>query len=197
MIDTAQWRVSIGLWYCHQIPCTTKKGTTTDILGWVESLLSGDESGGNLTFSLVLFLLLLLILSGDIELNPGPRTGNHKNLYIIKYEHHTDIDKPNPSELFRVHSADLTGIITPILTTVTNVLYAKGLIPLETKTNILSITGEDDYKKSSKLVGVLQRQLQAHRDPQQYLVNICHVLRDDQNEGLKEVATFILQQLGK
>ena len=77
MIDTTQWRACIGLWYCHQIPYTTKKGTTTDISGWVESLWSGDEGGGNLTFSLVLFLLLLLILSGDIELNPGPKTGKH------------------------------------------------------------------------------------------------------------------------
>ena len=67
MIDTTQWRASIGLWYCHQISYTTKKGTTTDISGWVESLWSGDEGGGNLTFSLVLFYLLL-ILSGDIEL---------------------------------------------------------------------------------------------------------------------------------
>ena len=62
---------------------------------------------------------------------------------------------------------------------------------------MLSITGEDDYKKSSKLVGVLQRQLQAYSDPHQYLVNICHVLRDEQHEGLKDIATFILQQLGK
>ena len=30
MIDTSQWRVSIGLWYCPQIPYTTKNGTTTD-----------------------------------------------------------------------------------------------------------------------------------------------------------------------
>ena len=60
----------------------------------------------------------------------------------------------------------------------------------------MSITG-DDYKKSSKLVGVLQRQLQAHGDPHQYLVNICHVLRDEQYDGLKEIATFILQQLGE
>ena len=84
MIDISQWRVSVGLWYCHQIPYTAKKeSATTDISRWVESLWSGDEGGGNLTFSLVLFLLFLLILSGDIELNPGPITGKH---YII-HEH--------------------------------------------------------------------------------------------------------------
>ena len=78
MINSNQWRVSIGLWYCHQMSCGTKKGTTTDISRWVESLLSGgsgNEGCSNLTFFLVLFLLLLLILSGDIELNPGPKTG--------------------------------------------------------------------------------------------------------------------------
>ena len=80
MIDASQWRVSIGLWYCHQISNNTKKGTTTDIIQWVESIWSrgsGDEDGSNFTFSLVLFLLLLLILSGDIELNPGPKTGKY------------------------------------------------------------------------------------------------------------------------
>ena len=78
MIDTSQWRASIGLWYCHQIPYTKAKKTpfTTDTPGWMKLLLtSGDEGGGTLIFSLVLFLLLLLILSGDIELNPGPKTG--------------------------------------------------------------------------------------------------------------------------
>ena len=83
MIDTTQWRISIGSWYCHQISYTTKKGTTTDISGWVESLWyggSGEKGSGNLTFSLVLLLLLLLVLSGDIELNPGPKTGKHWNI---------------------------------------------------------------------------------------------------------------------
>ena len=75
MIDISQWRACIGLWYCHQIPYTTKKtASTTDTgtHGWIKS--PGDEGGGTLIFSLILFLLLL-ILSGDIELNPGPKTG--------------------------------------------------------------------------------------------------------------------------
>ena len=79
MINICQWRATIGLWCYHQMPYTTKKGITTDISEWMESLWSGgpvDEGSGNLTFSLVLFLLLL-ILSGDIELNPGPITGKH------------------------------------------------------------------------------------------------------------------------
>ena len=85
MIDTTQWRGSIGLWYCHQISCTTKKGTTTDVSGWVESIWSrglGNGGGGNLAFSPVLFLLLLLTLSGDIELNPGPKTSSKFDSYM-------------------------------------------------------------------------------------------------------------------
>ena len=102
MIDINQWRVSIGLWYCHQIPYTTKKGITSDILGCVESLLlsggSGDEGGGNL-ISLVLFCLLL-ILSGDIELNPGPKTGKQQ----LKLLHHSKSNWINIIQVIILHA---------------------------------------------------------------------------------------------
>ena len=84
MIDLSQWRVCIGIWHCYQIPAATKSlphGTAMDTC--VESLWSrelGNDSSDNLTFSLVLFFLLLLILSGDVELNPGPKTGKHYNI---------------------------------------------------------------------------------------------------------------------
>ena len=87
MIDICQWRSSIGSWYYHQISYhthCTKKSHTSDVatgvtrVRWIKSL----------TFSLVCRLLLLLILSGDIELNPGPITGNtnhHINDIVLIY----------------------------------------------------------------------------------------------------------------
>ena len=76
MIDICQWRASIGLWYGHRLVYFVENQTTSSIMSWVESLWSGglgDECGGKLV-CLVLFLFLLLVLSGDIELNPGPKT---------------------------------------------------------------------------------------------------------------------------
>ena len=108
------------------------------------------------------------------------------------------IDNTNssPSELFHTHSADLIGIIAPVLTNVTNALNAKGLISYETYNDILTIKGESKLMKSSKLINVLKRRLQAHKDPHQYLVDICLALRNH-HQRLKEITNFILQQLGE
>ena len=101
------------------------------------------------------------------------------------------------NDLFRTHFADLCDAIIATLTSVTNVLYAKGLISFDTYNDIMTAKGDSDFVKSSKLVGVLQRQLQSDRDPYQYLLNICHVLRNQQHQRLRETTTFILQQLGE
>ena len=61
----------------------------------------------------------------------------------------------------------------------------------------MSITGEDEYKKSSRLVDDLQRYLQAHSNPHQYLVNVCNVLRSQEHQRLREITNYILEQLGK
>ena len=44
---------------------------------------------------------------------------------------------------------------------------------------------------------VLERQLLAHTNKCEYLVNICEVLRAEENQNLREVANSILKQLGK
>ena len=203
MIDICQWRSSIGSWYYHQISYhthCTKKSPTSD--------LTTDNSRINgvtrirwirgLTFSLVCGLILLLILSGDIELNPGPITGNTKHhindivlIYTMKYNY---TGNQRSKELLRTHFDKLVNAITPTLYSVTNALYTNKLIPLETRNNIHGITGEDDYRKASKLVLALERQLQTHSDPEQCLLDICHVLR---NQTLTDIATSILKQLGQ
>ena len=62
----------------HTVYIQTPLGTTLVLPEWMECQWSKggprDESDDGLTFSLASFLLLLLILSGDIELNPGPET---------------------------------------------------------------------------------------------------------------------------
>ena len=50
-------------------------GTVTTMQSVV--FLSEDNS------NLLVFLPLLLLLSGDIELNPGPRTGKIQQVYVI------------------------------------------------------------------------------------------------------------------
>ena len=73
MIDLCQWRASIGLWNCCKWPCNVGKSSTLKG-GWVLGRLR--EKNKRTTIYLILFLSVLLILSGDVELNPGPVTGN-------------------------------------------------------------------------------------------------------------------------
>ena len=88
-------------------------------------------------------------------------------------------------------------MITDILWNVTQALHAKGIISFEIKDQILTAKGEGDNKKAIYLLHVLQRQLEAHSDPDQYLVNICNVLINQQQQTLTDIAISILQQLGQ
>ena len=100
-----------------------------------------------------------------------------------------------PKKVLCAHSAHLTDVLSTTPDRVTSALYAKNLIPFEVKTNLLSLT--EDYKKASKLVLVLERLLQIHSDPDQYLHDVCHVLRNQQHQTLTDIATSILKQLGQ
>ena len=54
-----------------------------------------------------------------------------------------------------------------------------------------------DYTKAMKLMSVLLGQLESSLNPEQYLIDICHVLINQRNCALKDVTTSILHQLGK
>ena len=77
MIDITQWRVRIGLWVCHAISYSThsKETPNTESSSRIDGVTMIRKIK-DLTFSLGVILSLLLILSGDVELNPGPKTGN-------------------------------------------------------------------------------------------------------------------------
>uniref|UniRef100_A0A1X7T1Y6 NACHT domain-containing protein n=1 Tax=Amphimedon queenslandica TaxID=400682 RepID=A0A1X7T1Y6_AMPQE len=105
--------------------------------------------------------------------------------------------KGNPKDILRTHSVKLTDAITTNLYRVTDALYAEGLIPLDAKENVQTVTGISDYRKSSQLVSVIQRQLESSLNPEQYLIDICHVLINQQHHTLTDIATSILHQLGQ
>ena len=83
MIDISQWRVSIGLWACHQISCSshTEENPNTESSNRIDGVPIIRKTK-DLTFSLGVSPSLLLILSGDVELNPGPKTGNKYFIHI-------------------------------------------------------------------------------------------------------------------
>ena len=59
------------------------------------------------------------------------------------------------------------------------------------------VIGIDNYTKSSKLVNVIEQQLESSLNPEQYLIDICHVLINQQHHTLTDIATSILHQLGE
>lgn len=105
MIDVSQWRAAIGSWNCrrvcstlnHDLKCNKRLISSltsndhsrssqsspddVDMFVWFSSVVSGVTPSSfcfGLYFMLHLILLLLL-LSGDVELNPGPATVQQGN----------------------------------------------------------------------------------------------------------------------
>ena len=68
---------------------------------------------------------------------------------------------------------------------------------METVTHIQTATGISDFIKSNQLMSTLQTQLDASLTPDQYLIDICHVLINQQHQTLTDIATNILHQLGE
>ena len=89
MIDISQWRATIGLWGCHQIfySSHTKTFSNTESSSRMDGVTIIRKIK-ELAFSLGVFLSLLLILSGDVELNPGPKTGNLLKRCLMPFHIH-------------------------------------------------------------------------------------------------------------
>ena len=59
------------------------------------------------------------------------------------------------------------------------------------------ISAVDSYTKASVLVNVIENELQAQLNPDQYLIDTCFILLSQQHQTLKDIGASMLQQLGK
>ena len=95
------------------------------------------------------------------------------------------------SQLLQKHTARLSSLIAGALNDVTNELFAKRLITLETSNKMFLIFLTDNTK-ASQLMSALQRQLEGHSEPDKYLINICDALITiEDNSDLVELANTI------
>uniref|UniRef100_A0A1X7TFX7 NACHT domain-containing protein n=1 Tax=Amphimedon queenslandica TaxID=400682 RepID=A0A1X7TFX7_AMPQE len=153
-----------------------------DISGWLQLYVGASIVGSFNLFTVsfhLYFYFLLILLSGDVELNPGPET-----------------DKPDAPSLLCSASAELTQPISTTLYTVTDLLHAKRLIPLDTKREMY-FKGETNEKKAGRLLITLETLLKASLNPEQYLINVCYILLSQKLDVLTEITVPILNQLGE
>uniref|UniRef100_A0A1X7TN09 Death domain-containing protein n=2 Tax=Amphimedon queenslandica TaxID=400682 RepID=A0A1X7TN09_AMPQE len=115
---------------------------------------------------------------------------------VIKKQKNCTTSGDTPSAILRMNYATLVDAITNNLYRVTNGLYAKGLIPMET-VNHIQTAASSDVVKSGKLMSALQQQLESSQNPEQYLTEMCRVLINQQHHTLTDIATSILHQLGQ
>ena len=94
------------------------------------------------------------------------------------------------SEIFCNHTSDLSNVFASYLYEITDSLFSEKLVG-QSVLQSLTTEGQSNYQKASKVVHELYSQLQAHRDPEQYLTKICDVLLRQDNQRLKDIANKI------
>ena len=69
---------------CYQVQCTT--GVTVTDMNYLQSVVSPGGSSSNLIYNhlyLIVCLRMLLLLSGDVELNPGPMIDDRPDISLL------------------------------------------------------------------------------------------------------------------
>ena len=100
----------------------------------------------------------------------------------------------NTSEIFQSHSADLITFIASDLKRITDRLFAGNIIGQAIE-QFTTLGSESNYFKARKVVYELYSQLQAQRNPKQYLSKICDVLLKQNDQQLKDIANSIIAKL--
>uniref|UniRef100_A0A1X7TRZ8 Death domain-containing protein n=1 Tax=Amphimedon queenslandica TaxID=400682 RepID=A0A1X7TRZ8_AMPQE len=69
---------------CYQVQCTT--GVTVTDMNYLQSVVLPGGSSSNLIYNdlyLIVCLRILLLLSGDVELNPGPMIDDQPDIFLL------------------------------------------------------------------------------------------------------------------
>uniref|UniRef100_A0A1X7T7L6 NACHT domain-containing protein n=2 Tax=Amphimedon queenslandica TaxID=400682 RepID=A0A1X7T7L6_AMPQE len=134
---------------------------------------------------------------GNTSTNPTGKNSNDNMEAMTKFSTNPGHITGNLMDILRTHSHLLTDGISCNLYRITSELLAKGLIPQQAFDDVLVMGVMTDYTKAMKLMSVLQRQLESSLNPEQYLINICHILINQHHCTLTDIATSILHQLGQ
>ena len=101
-----------------------------------------------------------------------------------------------PNEVLQKHSDKLTAAIVPCLQKLAIALHSKNMITSE-QMSAIETPGIPMFSRAFNLVGNIQRSLQVSLHPDQYLIEFCKLLKSHGDNVLIEIATSMLQELGK
>ena len=111
MIDLCQWRAKIGSWNCSRhwtqpSACTSTGNIYYHGTGRASTGDTAQVKTPRLILS-IFCLIILLFISGDVELNPGPTLKGKADLSLLSSQimHHYFIDKPTKDELVELLSS--------------------------------------------------------------------------------------------
>ncbi|XP_019860123.1 PREDICTED: uncharacterized protein LOC109588391 [Amphimedon queenslandica] len=97
----------------------------------------------------------------------------------------------NPKDILRTHSSQIVESISiDRIRNITRSLYAKGLIPNDTKQEML----KDDVKATS-LTNAIEQKLKFSPNPGQYFIDVCHEL--EKEPTLKDITKSMISELVK
>ena len=98
------------------------------------------------------------------------------------------------SDIFRTHSADLCKAIEAGPLRIANELNADNLIAPNILSDVRSMSG-NNFDKADKIVGEMDRQLNANSDPVEFLNKICELLQQQTDSTLKDIGIKMMSRL--
>ena len=168
-------------------------------------------------------LMLLLLMAGDVELNPGPGkceyicfagscvnvvlTATHFFTVKTQETHETslstdpDTDKNRAivHDVFLRHYSDLVHVMAHIHPAIVALrLFSMELLSADDKNRIMTDIGITKSERSEIIMNVLEARIRIHPSPYQLMERFCMVIRITDNDNVsRDLVTTIMKALGE